>query len=382
MASRPIIVAKSSGKSSGVVVSLSPEAQSAGVFESMSVRHAQKMCPEAEIIAADYQLYREIQSSAMDIAAMYSPLLEPYTLDKAYLDVSGVASLFGSPKRIAGEIRRKIAEDPGLGVSIGIATNKFVAGAASSVAGPGGLVQVAPGTESDFLAPLPVKLIWGVGEKTERRLADLGISTIGQLASIPQRFLLKQFGVLGESLHRLALGLDHSVVLASYPPKIIKIEQMFSMEENELEEPGAVEVHLPELSDRLAAKLRKCGRLTKSFTLKLHLSGDGPRAMRTASITYNLKRPIASSLEISGVFRRLLYARMSPGMRVDGISVVLSNLSFGENIQLSLIGDKALNMKREQIVNAIRDRFGERAIFFADALILKHGEAALLRLVA
>ena len=382
LAGRPIVVAKSSGRSAGVVVSASPEAVSAGVFESMSVRHAQRMYPEAKILAADYQFYREVQASAMDIACVYSPLLEPYALDKAYLDVTGVRSLFGSPKRIAGEIKRKIGEELGLSVSIGIAANKFTAGAASFVAGPGGFLQVAPGTEREFLAPLPVKLIWGIGDKTERRLADLGISTIGQLASIPERFLVKQFGVLGESLSRLAMGVDHSAVSAAYPPKIMKIEQMFPLDENEIEEPAAVEEHLPDLADQLAIKLRKRNRLAKSATLKLHLSGDGPSAMRTASITYSLKRPIASSLEISGVFRRLLYARMRPGMKVDGISLVLSSLSFGENVQLSLIGDKALSMKREQIVNAIRDRFGERAIFFAGALAPERGDAALLRLVA
>jgi DNA polymerase IV len=368
LARLPVVVIKSSGRSSGVVVSASSEARLAGVVELMPARHARKLFPEGRFIAADYQLYREIRSQVMDIASVYSPLLEPHSLDNAYMDVTVGGNLFGSAVRIVEEIKQKVRGSLGLDISAGVGANKFVASAASFTAGPARVLQVEHGMEREFLVPLPVKLIWGVGEKAERRLADLGIQTIGQLASIPERFMVKQFGPAGSGFHRLALGVDYSSVLALYPPKIIKIERMFQMGENELEEPSAVEEYLPGLADYLAEKLRKQGEFAKGLILKLYLSKDGPASARIVAASRHLKRPTDSPVEISAEFRRLLYTRMQPGMKVGGIGLVLDDLCLGEHVQLSLVGDKALRMRRDHIVNAIRDRFGERAIFYGAAL--------------
>jgi DNA polymerase IV len=368
LARLPVVVVKSSGRSSGVVVSASSEAHVAGVIELMPARHARKLCPEGRFVSADYQLYREIQSQVMDIASAYSPLLEPYLPDSAYMDVTVVGNLFGSAMRIVEEIRQKVQGNLGLQISAGIGANKFVASAASSAAGPSGVLRVEQGREREFLAPLPVRLIWGVGEKAERRLADLGIHTIGQLASIPERFMVKQFGPAGSGFHRLALGVDYSGVLALYPPKIIKIERMFQMGESELDEPSEVENYLPGLADSLAERLRKRGEFAKGMALKLYLAEGGPASARIVAASRHLKRPTDSPVEISSEFRRLLYMRMQPGMKVGGIGLVLDDLCLGEHIQLSLVGDKALRMRRDQIVNAIRDRFGERAIFHGASL--------------
>lgn len=369
LARLPVVVIKSSGRSSGVVVSASPEAQEAGVIESISARHARRLCPEGKFVAADYQLYQEINSQVMDIASLYSPLLEPHLLDSAYMDVTVGANLFGSAMRIVGEIKQKVRTNLGLQISAGIGANKFVASAACFAAGAGKVLQVDQGTEREFLAPLPVRLILGVGEKAERRLADLGIQTIGQLAAIPERFLVKQFGPAGSGFHKLALGVDYSTVAALYPPKIIKIEHMFQMGENELEEPAAVEEYLPGLADSLAEKLRKRGEFAKGMALKLYLAEAATASARVIAASRHLKRPTDSPLEISSEFRRLLYMRMRPGMKVGGIGLVLDDLCIGEHVQLSLVGDKALRMKRDQIVNTIRDRFGERAIFHGASLI-------------
>ncbi|MDO8682803.1 MAG: hypothetical protein Q7N50_04910, partial [Armatimonadota bacterium] len=198
-------------------------------------------------------------------------------------------------------------------------------------------------------------------------------------ASIPQRFLIRQFGPAGSGFHKLACGIDHSSVLAGYPPEIINIEQMFPTGEDEIEEPAALEEYLPGLTDRLARKLRMHGRFTKTLALKLHLCADGPAASRIAVIEKRLKHSIDSPIEISAEFQRLLYARMESGMKVNGISLVLKDLSYGENIQLSFMSDKALRMRQDQIVNAIRDRFGERAIFYGAALAAKNSEASFLR---
>ncbi|MDO8587609.1 MAG: DNA polymerase IV [Armatimonadota bacterium] len=378
LSGRPIVVIRSRGGSAGVVVSVSAEAGNDGVTESMTARHAQRLCPEAQFIAADYQLYREIHAAVMDIASVYTPLLEPYVLDSAYLDVSACGSLFGTVRHIAAEIKQKVKEKLGFEISAGIGTNKLVASAASYIACPARILEVEPGKEREFLAPLPVRLLWGVGEKIEKRLADLGVHIIGQLASIPERFLVKQFGPAGSGFHKLACGIDYSSVLAGYPPEIIKIEQMFPTGEDEIEEPAALEEYLPGFADRLAEKLRRHGRFTKTLTLKLHLCADGPAASRVAVIERRLKRSIDSSIDISSEFRRLLCARMESGMKVSGISLVLKDLSYGENSQLSFMSDKTLRMRQDQIVNAIKDRFGERAIFYGVALA-KDGQASFLR---
>jgi len=379
LAGKPIIVVKSAGRSAGVVVSSSHEAGESGVRESMTARHAQRLCPDGCLIAADYGLYREIHNKVMDIASAYSPLLEPYTLDSAYLDVTAAGNLFGPAMGIAGEIRSKTKESLCLDISAGVAANKFTAFAASSAAGPSEFMEVERGKEQEFLAPLPVRLIWGVGDKVERRLADLGVHTIGRLASIPERLLVKQFGARGCEFHKLACGVDNSGVSALYPPEIIIIEHMFPTGEDELEEPTAVKEYLPDLADRLAAELRKRDELARTITLKLYLSADGPAAARIAAATYHLKRSINSPIEIAGAFRRLLYALMRPGMKLSGVGLTLSGLDFGENAQLSLIGDKTLRMERDRVMSAIREKFGERAIFYAAALV---SESPLRRLAA
>jgi DNA polymerase IV len=375
LARSPIVVVKSVGRSAGVVVSASQEARKSGVAESMSARHALKLCPEGRFVMAEYQLYREIHSDVMDIASAYSPLLEPYSLDNAYLDVTDVGNLFGPARRIVEEIRRKVRSNLGFSISAGIGSSKFVASASSFAAGQAKVLEVGDGTEREFLAPLSVKLLWGVGEKAERRLADLGIHTIGQLASIPERFLIKQFNTVGSSLHKLACGMDYSSVLALHPPKIIKIEQMFPMGESELEEPSAVEEYLPPLADLLAEKLRKRGEFAKGMTLKLYLSEDGPAAVRIAVAERHLKRPVDSPMEISAEFQRLLYMRMQPGMKVSGIGLVLSDMHYGEHMQLSFMSDKALKMRQDQVINGIRDRFGERSIFYGAALAAGKGDS-------
>jgi len=404
---KPVVVAKSAGGASGVVVSASGEAKALGVLESMTVRHAGRLCPDAVFVPADWALYRSVSAAVMDVLARYSPLLEPDSLEGAWLDVTGSRGLFGGPRKIALEAGRAI-ENMGYRVSAGIAASKLVARVASITLGGDfrtpNVTVVAPGSERSFLAPLPVDVLPGVGEKTAKRLSDLGVRTIGQLAAIPEKLLVRQFGPTGERMHRLALGMDHSQVKAVWPPEVINIEQMF---ENALFEPAEVEEHLRLIADRLALKLRSCNRLAQAVVLGLRNadSGFGIRGSEEASnqqsaisnshdlptpntqhltpaSAWRLKRPVNQASEILFALRRLLPIEMRPGMEVVGVMVSLSDLTVGEGMQLSLLGASERRRRLDRLVETIRGRFGDGALIYASSLAACGRERVLSRIAA
>lgn len=368
---KPVVVGKSSGNMGAVVVSASPEARTFGVSEGQSVRHAQRLCPDGVFLSANFALYKEYAYRAFDILAEYSPLVEPQSIDRVFVDVTASRNLFGRTKRMAVEAALKIRERMGLEIAVGVAANKFVSESAASSAAPGEVRLVRPGLEGEFLSMLPVRFIWGVGEKTERRLADLRVHTIGQLATIPERMLIRQFGQIGSSFHRLSQGVDFSPVLPAYPFEIIKTEQMF---ESELEEPDQVREHLPQMADRLALELRKRGRLAEHITLKI-------MAPQCEISSCRLKRPMGSIVDILAASDRLLGLVMRPGMKVVSLEITLSDLTVGEGIQLSLLGDGEQKQKLDSALETIKDRFGEKSIFYAAALSAS-GRATVLSRVA
>jgi len=433
LAGKPVVVAKSAGATSGVVVSASAEARALGVSESMTVRHAGRLCPDAIFLPADYALYRSASAAVMDVLAGYSPLVELESLDRAWLDVTGSRDLFGGPGKIAAEASRKIGE-MGYRVSVGIAASKLVAAVASGVMGHGecgmwnvecGMWNLAAsvplGQERAFLGPLSVDLLPGVGEKTAKRLFDLGVRTIGQLAAIPERLLVRQFGPAGEQLHRLALGMDHSRVRAMWPPEVINIEHTFP---EALSEPAEVEEHLKLIADRLAIELREHNRLAQTVALEAGVMGHRECGMRNVECgmrnvecgmrnvecgmrnvecgmrsdnqqstinnshapcpmthdlpkpntqhptpaVWRLKRPVNQAPEIYFALRRLLPIQMMPGMEVIGVLVTLSDLTVGEGLQLGLLGTLERRRRLDGLVQTIRSRFGDGALIYASSL--------------
>ena len=351
---KPVVVTRNSGRRE-FVVSASREAAIQGVRESMIASHAGRYCPDAVFLPANWCIYREASDTVMDILSKFSPLIEPQGLDGAYMDVTGCFSLFGSSRSIASEVQHRVKEEVGVPVSVGIARNKLVSDAASSAAEPGGCLEVEPGSEREFLSPLPVGRLWGVGPKIEKRLCNLGVRTIGELAAIPERLLVRQFGVLGSRLHRVSLGIDHGPVMALYPPVMISSEHTFDSGE-ETCEPELVEPCLLWLCDRLAMRLRK--RDERASTIAVDLEFEGFPAI---SRSYNLKTPVSSAHGIYIGARRILRSEMQ-GMGIRAIKLTLSGLESGGGIQLSFAKDAGLRMRLDAVVGDIRARFGEHAI--------------------
>lgn len=384
LAGKPVVVAKSAGSTSGVVVSVSFEARASGVSEAMTVRHAGRICPDAVFVPADYALYRSVSSEIMDIFSRYSPLVEPEALDRAWVDVTGSRRLFGGPRKIAVEAMRAIGET-GYIASAGIASSKLVAQVASGAHNVGAgfkpaLKIVAPRDESAFLAPLSVDLLPGVGSKTSRRLFELGVKTIGQLAAIPEKLLIRQFGEAGGRLRGRALGIDHGQVRADWPPEVINIEHMFP---DPLFEPAEVEEKLRPIADRLAIELRVSNRLAETISLVLRnveAHVPTPDTQHLTPAVWRLKRPVNHAPDILFALKRLLPMQMKPDMEVIGVNVALSDLTVGEGVQLSLLGAGERRRRLDRLVEVVRERFGDGALIYASSLTASGRERAFARI--
>ncbi len=367
LAGKPVIVSHKTGRGEFVVSAslecdpqlLGPDFKSGPNNWGMTVRHALRYCPTAIVITAAWDYYREASETVMDILSKYSPLLEPHSLDKAYMDVTGCTKLFGSPKSIAYEIQQKVIDEIGVPVSVGIARNKLAACAASSACKPGGYMAVRPGTEAEFLSKLPVGVLSGVGSKIEKRLEGLGVRTVGELASIPERLLVRQFGALGSRLSAQSQGIDHSPVAALYPPPVIIIEHTFDYDDDDPSEPEVVEAYLLRLCERLAMRMRK--RDQQAGSLKLSLE----RGSMTESRFYAFKIPVSSAHDIYVGARRIYHQMLNPKPAVCSLQsavLTLSDLRTGSGIQLSLMGDIERRMRIDSVLETIRSRFGDRAI--------------------
>ena len=204
---RPVIVGGAAGDR-GVVSAASYEARRFGVRSAMPLRTAAALCPEGVFVPVRGDRYAEVSRPFMLILRRWTPLVEQISIDEAFLDVAGTFALQGSPVRVAERIRETIRTELGLTASIGVASTRLVAKVASDLRKPDGLVVVPDGTEADFLAPLPIWRLWGVGAQTRRALADYGVRTIGDLALLPPDVLLRRFGAHGLTLAERARGID------------------------------------------------------------------------------------------------------------------------------------------------------------------------------
>jgi DNA polymerase-4 len=231
----------------------------------------------------------------------------------------------------------------------------------------------------EFLAPLPVGVLDPVIPKIEKRLNELGVSTVGQLAMIPERLLVRQFGPVGSLMRRQSLGEDWSHVRAAYPPEVITIEQTF---EHSVEEPSEVEAYLSLMVDEALAKLRKRGSLAGEITLGLQISQFPIPNSKFQIAFFRFKKPTDSASAIVQALGKMLVERMQPGMEVSGVRIVFSDLTPGSSSQLSLIGDDERRGRIDRTVEHIRERFGERAILIASALAPTGRAGVLARIAA
>ena len=265
---RPVIVGADprQGRGRGVVATASYEARRFGVGSAMPISQAWKACPQGVYLRPDMEKYARVSGQVMEVLRRFTDCVEPISIDEAFLDVTGSRRVFGTGERIARDLKTAIAGELGLTASVGVAPSKLVAKIASDLRKPDGLVVVPPGTEAEFLAPLPVRRLWGVGPKMEEQLVRLGVHTIGQLAALDPERLERRLGTHGHDLLALARGCDDRAVVAHADgAKSVGHEHTFDADTADR---AHLRQTLLDLADAVARRLRAHGYQARTVTLK------------------------------------------------------------------------------------------------------------------
>lgn len=336
----------------GVVSAASYEARASGVHSAMSLREAVRRCPDGVFLPVDGRRYQRASRDVMAVLRRFTPLVEPISIDEAFLDVTGSVALFGDGPTIAAAIKTAVREEVGLTASVGVATTKLVAKVASDLRKPDGLVVVEPGSEAAFLAPLPIGRLWGVGEKTATALAEFGVRTIGDLAALPPDVVVRRFGKHGASLVDRARGIDPDRVHEGEPAKSIGHEHTFDVDTSD---PEVIERALLGMADGVSGRLRSAG--VKAATIAVKIRDPSFRTItrqRTLAEPTDMTEPIfRAALELARPEVR--------GIRVRLLGVTASHL--GERDQLGLFAtDDPRRRAAIEAADAIRRRYGADAV--------------------
>jgi DNA polymerase-4 len=349
---RPVIVG-ADPRGRGVVSAASYEARRFGVHSAMPIGRAFRLCPEGVFLPVDMDKYAAVSREIMAVLAGFTPLIEPLSIDEAFLDVTASRALHGDGAVIAREIKAQIRARVSLQASVGVASNKFVAKVASDLRKPDGLVVVEPGGEAEFLASLPVSRLWGVGGVTGAELEAMGIRTIGQLALTPAAKVRARFGKHGPGLLALARGLDDRAVEPDAPPKSMGAEETFESDTCDVD---LLRATLRGQSERVARELRAESFAGRTVTLKLRFA-DFSTITRA-----HTDDPTQDGLAI---FRRVdaLFGRVKLAQAVRLIGLSVSGLGLEGEGQLSLLEPDALRRERlARAVDRLTERFGETAV--------------------
>ena len=361
---RPVIVGGGDRNARGVVSAASYEARVFGVRSAMPLRTAGALCPQGVFLPVDGAKYSTVSRQVMSILRGFTPLVEPISIDEAFLDVAGTEALLGSADAVARAIKAAIRREVDLSASVGVATTKLVAKVASELHKPDGLVVVEPGTEAAFLAPLPIERLWGVGAKTRAVLTEYGVRTIGDLAALPVDILLRRFGNSGSQLAARAVGIDPSPVGDGAATKSVSHEHTFDVDTADWE---VIERTLLALSEGVAGRLRAGG--VKAGTVAIRLRDSD-------FVTISRQRTLKEPTDMTDAIWRTAVSLVRPqvrGIRVRLLGVGASHLTDRE--QLALFGEEGGRRRRVvEASDAIRERFGARAI--TRARLLHSGVAA------
>lgn len=348
---RPVIVG------SGVVLAASYEAKAYGVRTAMTGGMARRMCPQAVVVEPRMPAYSAASEAVFAVFRHTTPLVEGLSIDEAFLDVGGLRRSSGSPVDIAARLRREVAEEIGLPITVGVARTKFLAKVASGVAKPDGLLVVPPDGERDFLHPLPVRRLWGVGPVTAEKLGNRGIRTVGEVAALPENLLVAMLGrASGRHLHALARGRDPRPVRTGARRRSMGAQRALGRRERSAAELDAIVVGL---SDRLGRRLRKAGRVCRTVTLRMRFD-DFSRATRS----HTLAQATAETVAILTATRNLLTASwpMVAGQGLTLIGITLGNLHDDAAVQLALPFGRTPPGGADATVDEVRERFGSAAI--------------------
>jgi DNA polymerase-4 len=362
IAGLPIIVG-GSPEGRGVVSSASYAARAYGVHSAMPMAQALRLCPQAILRHGHRREYSSYSHRVMAILDQYTPLLEPISIDEAFLDVTGCEGLFGPANVLAHRLQERILAELGLPASLGVASNKLVAKIASDLAKPRGVLVVPAGQEATFLAPLPIERLWGVGDVTASRLHQHGLRTIGQLAALPEAQMKALFGSGALEMHRRALGMDDSPVGIEGRRKSVSQEHTFAHDIGDLE---TLQRSLLEMSEEVAAQLRKEGDCARTVVLKLRYP-DFTTITRQAT----LAQPTDLAEAICTQAHKLLQHEWKKGMKVRLIGVGATGLSQARQLSLFDTHTERLS-KLSKAVDEIRSKYGDDAIRRASLLEPDH----------
>ena len=346
---RPVIVG------AGVVLAASYEAKARGIRTAMGGSRARSLCPEAVVVPPRMSAYSEASKAVFGVFEDTAPVVEGLSIDEAFLDVRGLDHISGTPVEIAGRLRRRIREEVGLPITVGVARTKFLAKVASAVAKPDGLLLVAPERELQFLHPLPIERLWGVGRVTAEKLRQRGITTVGQVAVLGEGELVAMLGrASGRHLHALANNYDPRPVQTRRRRRSIGAQRALGRRRRSEEELATV---LIALVDRVAPRLRTARRVCRTVILRMRFE-DFSRATRS----YTLREPTDQTHAIVQTAHGLLRAS-APLIRRRGLTLIgitLTNLTDVGAVQLVLPFDRVRDL--DAVVDRVRDRFGAKAI--------------------
>ena len=348
---RPVIVG------AGVVLAASYEAKAYGVRTAMGGAQARLLCPQAVVVKPRMSAYSEASKAAFRVFNQTTPLVEGLSIDEAFLDVGGLWRIAGPPTDIAVRLRRDVLEQVGLPITVGVARTKFLAKVASGVAKPDGLLVVPPDGELDFLHPLPVERLWGVGRVTAAKLHNRGISTVGQVAQLAEVALVAMLGrAAGRHLHALAHNRDPRPVHVGRRRRSIGSQRALGRRKRSL---GEIDEFVIGLVDRVTRRLRAAKRVCRTVMLRFRFD-DFSRATRS----HTLLHATAETHTILAAARGLL-AAAAPMIEAQGltlIGVTLANLDDDGAIQLALPFDRRSQSALDAAIDGVHDRFGSAAI--------------------
>jgi nucleotidyltransferase/DNA polymerase involved in DNA repair len=355
---RPVIVGADprQGRGRGVVAACSYEARKFGVRSALPISRAWKLCPEGAYVRLRMKRYVEVSHQVMEILRSFTNLVEPLSIDEAFMDITGSVALFGAPVQIARAVKKQIREATGLTASAGVAPNKFLAKIASDLKKPDGLVVVeADGIEA-FLRPLPISRLWGVGPKTEDRLLELGLQTIGAVRDRKREEIVQALGAnLGTHLYELALGHDDRPVVPNWEPKSVSNEMTF---DEDTDDRAVLTQTIRRLAESVGRRLRRESYKARKVTLKLRYAPFETHTKQTS-----MKRATDSDEEIIrlalGLFDQFPLDRR---VRLIGVGTGEIVRPGEESTQLGLFDEPRKESTIDLTLDRIRERFGDSAI--------------------
>ncbi len=361
---RPVIVG------GGIVLAASYEAKRRGVYTPMPEHLARRLCPGLVVVPPRFDAYTEASRAVFDVFDDTTPLVEGMSIDEAFLDVGGLGRIAGPPAEVAERLRRNVLERVGLPITVGVARTKFLAKVASGVAKPDGLLVVEPDGELEFLHPLPVGRLWGVGPVTERKLHDRGIFTVGEVALLGEAHLTALLGVgSGRHLHALAHNRDPRPIEPGKRRGSIGSQQALGRGPKSTD---TIEALLLGIVDRVTCRMRSAGRAGRTVTVRFRYD-DFQRATRARSLAHPTAatEPIRDlALAILGEHREVVVAR---GLTLIGLSVGnLVNLG-DETEQLLLPFGRKDRSGLDAAVDGLRERFGHAALTRASLIGARQG---------